>query len=187
MKKRSLTKGDWTIPKKPTPRSSLNSSPRARSTKSIKVSGNEAVDFDLKFNDLQIRLEYDNNAAIRLMKIIKDYLENNQPLPYNVRDYLFKAFTKVIDAPANERAVVLGKALGLTRSNQRPKKADADEIGMLVEQRIPKAKNLTAAREEVAKLKGLSRRTVDRYHQAHKEANDAFADLQKREHAIKKK
>jgi len=187
MKKRTQTTDDWTSLITPTSRSSPKSTPRAKSAKSIKVTDKDVVDFDLKFLELCISLEYDNNAAIRLLKIINVYLESNQPLPYNIRDYLCRALTKVIDAPANERALVLGKALGLTRSNQRPKKADTDEIGVLVEKHLPKAKNLTAARKEVSKLKGLGRRTVDRYHQAHIRANEAFADLKKREHAIKKK
>lgn len=187
MKKGTLAKGHWTSHMKQTPRSSPKSTIRANGAKSIKVTDKDVVDFDLNFLEHCIRLEYDNDAAIRLLEIINDYLESNQPLPYNIRDYLFRALTKVIDAPANERILVLGKALGLTRSNQRPQKADTDEIGELVEQRIPKAKNLTAARKEVAKLKGLARRTVDRYHQAHTRANEAFADIQKRERAIKKK
>ena len=160
---------------------------RRKVAESIDVRDGDGVDIDPDFLNLSRRLDYDPSAATGLLKIINSYLENNDQLPYNIRDHLFRAFSKTIAASQKERTKVLGMALGLTKINRRPRKADTDEIGSLVEQNLLQVNNITVARKKVSEMKGLSLRAVGKYHKAYKEDNEIFSKIQRRAKALKKK
>jgi hypothetical protein len=190
MKKRpSLSKkiNPWSDLKKPSSQPRKQVAARRKVAQSIDVRDDDGVDIDPDFLNLSIRLDYDPSAAIGLLKIINSYLENNDQLPYNIRDHLFRAFSKAIAASERERTNVLGMELGLTKINRRPRKADTDEIGSLVEQNLLQVKNITVARKKVSEMKGLSLRTVGKYHKAYKEDNEIFSKIQRRAKALKKK
>ncbi len=61
------------------------------------------VDYDELFFQYETQIPYDENAAEHLLRIIIYYLETNKPLPYGIRDYLYRAFKETICAEPSKR------------------------------------------------------------------------------------
>ena len=124
---------------------------------------NVPVDFDEEFFNTQAELPYNEKAASKLLSRINEYLEDNTPLPYGIRDYLYRAFKATILAEPKKRPIVLASSLGLIRGQQRPRSSNPDEIGRLVAKVLLSSKSEAQAIGKVADEKNLSK-TIVRNH-----------------------
>ena len=148
-----------------------------------------SVEIDETFLNIEVQLPFNETAAVKLLGIINSHLENNKPLPYNIREYLYRAFKAAIRAEPSNRSMVLSRSLGLNRGQQRPRKGDYEKIGILVENLLPTSKNVTEARNIVAQKTGLPLTVVRDYHREYLNDEKHFSEVKAIEmrHSTEKK
>ncbi len=143
------------------------------------------VDYDEQFFQYETQIPYDDNAAEHLLRIIIYYLETNKPLPYGIRDYLYRAFKETICAEPSKRPMVLASKLGLIKSRQRPLLTDPIKIGGLVAGYIKDSIGKTKSMAKVAKDTGLSQSTVRGHYKKYLEDEADFKRVRKIEARLK--
>ena len=135
------------------------------------------VDFDVQFLEVAKRIPQDENIGLEFLNIINSYLEDNRPLPYGIREYLYRAFKATIAAKSSKRATVLASYLGISRDRKRPLLANSTVIGELVEKYIKESISKTQSIAKVAEEKALSNSTVRGHYKIYKEDQADFAKI----------
>ena len=133
------------------------------------------VDFDVQFLEVAKRIPQDENIGLELLSIINSYLEDNRPLPYGIREYLYRAFKATIAAESSKRATVLASYLGIIRDRKRPLLADSTVIGELVEKYMKESISETQSIARVAGEKAISKSTVRGHYKIYQEDQADFA------------